>query len=213
VYWAGVSNAAVMIPNYGTLRESWSGYSLERVGTVTPLVMSGLDETGRVQVTTDQGALRFWFQPYWSSGSGPGMMARLAELAAVEGSQGAVLWSLQVSADGNELQLMGPGGSEILLAAGIDWAAGSWHQIVLNYGTKGTELVLDGEVITKGEATLSIPVNVTRLVVGSSSTGEMSAGGELEEVYCFARPLRLAFHWLPYRDLAALGPMSAEGTS
>ena len=160
VYYAGVSNAEVVIPNYGTLRASWSGYSFERVGAVTPLVIAGLGETGQVQVVKDQGALRFWFRPYWNSGSGPGTAARLAELAAVEGSQSAVLWSLRVTADGTGLQLVGPGGNGVLLAAEIEWSAGSWHQVILNHGTNGTELVLDGEVVAKGDATLAVPARV-----------------------------------------------------
>lgn len=208
VYWAGVSNATVTLPGVGTLRESWSGYSLERVGTVMPLVIQGLGESGQVRVTTEQGAVRFWFQPYWSSGSGPGTVAVLAELAAVEGNQAAVLWSLQVNADGSELRLSGPGGNGVLLAAEIDWAAGSWHQVVLSYGTNGTELVLDGAVVTKGGPTLSVPSSVTRLVIGSALTGESSAGGEVEEMYCFARLLKFAFHYVPFAGLAALGPMS-----
>ena len=44
VYQAGVSNAVVVLPNYGTLRESWSGYALERVGVVPPFVIPGVDE-------------------------------------------------------------------------------------------------------------------------------------------------------------------------
>ncbi|HEX5217994.1 MAG TPA: hypothetical protein VFZ59_00365 [Verrucomicrobiae bacterium] len=208
VYYAGISNAVVTIPNYGTLRESWSGYSLERMGEVTPLVIAGLGESNRVQLTTDQGALRFWFQPYWNSGAGPGTAARLAELVATEGTQTAVLWSLRVSPDGTGLQLVGPGGSGVLLATGIDWLAGSWHQVVLNYGTNGTELVLDGEVVTKGEATLAVPASVMRLVIGSTLSGELAAGGEFEEVFCFVRPLKLAFHYVPFAGIAALGPIS-----
>ncbi|HEX5221483.1 MAG TPA: LamG-like jellyroll fold domain-containing protein, partial [Verrucomicrobiae bacterium] len=208
VYFAGISNAVVTIPNYGTFRESWSGYSLERVGVVTPFVISGLGETGQVQVATAQGALRLWFRPYWGSGSGPGIAGRLAELAAVEGSQTAVLWSLQVSADGSALQLVGPGGNGVLLATEIDWAADSWHQLVLNYGTNGTELALDGEMVTKGDATLTVPASVVRLVIGSSFSGELPAGGELDEVVCFGRPLKAAFHYLPFASIAAMGPMS-----
>lgn len=216
VYLAGVSNEVVTLPRYGTLRASWSGYSLERVGTVRPFLIPGLDESGRVQVTTDQGAVRFWFRPYWDGGKGGlGAVVTLAELAAAElaaaeGNQAAVLWSLQVSAEGSELKLFGSDRSELLLAADLAWAAGSWHQVVLNYGTNGTELVLDGEVVAGGGPTLSVPARVTRLVVGSSLSGEGSAGGELEEVYCFGRPLRLAFHYVPLAGLAALGPMTAE---
>ena len=208
VYRAGVSNAVVVIPNYGTLRESWSGYALERVGTVSPLVIAGLDEAGRVQVVTDLGAVRFWFRPDWSSGRGPGAPVTLAELAAVAGAQSAVLWSLRVSPEGSVLGLVGPEGKEVLLESKIEWAAGSWHQVILNYGTNGTELVLDGQVVATGAGTLAVPASVTRLVVGSSLSGDLSARGELEEVFCFARPLRVAFHYEPFAGIAALGPMS-----
>lgn len=208
VYHAGVSNELVTIPQYGTLRASWSGYSLERVGTVTPLVIAGLGESGQAQVATGQGAVRFWFSPYWSSSEGPGAVVPLAQLFAVAKSQAAGLWSLQVNADGSTLSLMGPEGRELLLAAKIEWAARSWHQVVLNYGTNGTELVLDGEVVTQGGATLSVPASVARLIVGSTLAGDLSAGGEFEEVYCFARPLKVAFHYLPFAGIAELGPMS-----
>lgn len=208
VYFAGVSNAVVTLPGLGTLRESWSGYSLERVGGVTPLVITGLDESGRVRVTTDQGAVRFWFRPYWSSGVGPGTVVALAELAAVAGTESAGLWALRVSADGTALQLLGPEGREVLLGTRIAWEAGGWHQVVLNYGTEGTELVLDGMVVARGGGTLSVPPKVARLAVGSNLAGEVSAGGELEEVCCFARPLRQAFHYVPLAGMAALGPMS-----
>ncbi len=210
LYHAGVSNAVVELPTLGTLRESWSGYSLERAGAVTPLVIAGLGETGQAQVATGQGSLRFWFSPHWSSGSGPGRAVPLVELVAVAGPKSAALWSLQVSADGRALRWVGPEEKELLVAAKIDWAAGSWHQVILNYGTNGTELLLDGEVVARGAATLSVPAEVTRLVIGSTLAGELSADGEFDEVYCFARPLRLAFHYLALRDITVLGPVSEE---
>ncbi len=213
VYYAGVSNAAVMIPNYGTLRESWSGYALERVGVVSPFVIAGLNEAGWEQVATGNGAVRFWFQPYWAStsvakGQSPGQSTTLLEFAVADGAQAAVLWSLQVNPAGTALALVGSDGKEVLLEAKITWAAGVWHQVVLNYGPDGTELVLDGEVVTKGAGTLAVPAKVARLVIGSSLSGEWSAGGEFDEVFCFARPLKLAFHHLAFRDIAALGPVT-----
>lgn len=48
------------------------------------------------------------------------------------------------------------------------------------------------------------------LTVGSGLRGDDSLEGELDEVYCFARPLLLGFHYTPYKAAAALGPISAE---
>lgn len=41
IYSYGMTNAEWVIPNYGTIVESWSGYALERAGTVTPLSCRG----------------------------------------------------------------------------------------------------------------------------------------------------------------------------
>ena len=35
-YYAGLTDDEVVIANYGTLRESWTGMALQRSGTVTP---------------------------------------------------------------------------------------------------------------------------------------------------------------------------------
>jgi len=212
---AGISNAEVVVPNYGVLRESWSGYSLQRLGNVTPFVIASLNETGRVQVATDNASVRFWFMPYWSSastgeGQGPGVSARLLEFVAVDGKQSAVLWSLQASEDGSLIYLSGAGqdGEHLMLKAEIAWFAGEWHQIVLTYGAKGTELVLDGEKVAEGAATIVVPPKIARLVVGSSINGEESAGGEIDELFCFSKPLKMAFHYMAFKEQAALGPVT-----
>jgi hypothetical protein len=85
LYSRGVTNAQWVIPGYGTLVESWSGYALERVGLVTPCVVPGLDSSGRLNLAPE-GALRLWVRPYWSSspgGSGPGAEACVVEMRAV----------------------------------------------------------------------------------------------------------------------------------
>ena len=73
-----MTQAELLVPPLGTLRESWSGLALQRSGRVTPLVVPALDANGRANVASDQaGAIRLWLTPYWSSVSlsdsaGPG---------------------------------------------------------------------------------------------------------------------------------------------
>ena len=38
IYSFGMTNAEFVVPNYGTLQESWALYALQRLGTVTPFI-------------------------------------------------------------------------------------------------------------------------------------------------------------------------------
>ena len=76
----GSGDARAVIPGLGTLVESWSGYALQRAGTnVLPWILPAVDPaSGHTNLTCDaDGAIRFWFEPRFSSasiagGTGPG---------------------------------------------------------------------------------------------------------------------------------------------
>jgi hypothetical protein len=212
-YTNGMTAPEIVVSGYGTLVESWSGYALARVGNVVPLVIDGV-QNGHTNVFPG-GAVRLWVKPDWASagvgtGQGPGQVAKIAELSVVANGQAAVAWSLQVSAEGSAISLVGAGVNEsgVLLTAELAWQMGEWHQVVLNYTEKGTALVLDGELAAEGAGVLAVPSSAAVLAIGSSLAGTQSFAGELEDVYCFARPLNGAFHYLPYKDTAAAGPIT-----
>ena len=216
-YTKDSKDTEIAVKEVGVLRESWSGYALERSGKTMPFVISGVDEKGRTNVMCQTGAVRLWVKPYWSSastgiGKGPGHVAQVMELSLVGKEQVAAIWSLQISVDGSVIYLVGAGEKEsgVLLKAEIAWQAGEWHQVILNYGEKGTELVLDGEFVAEGAGTVSLPPKLSALTVGSSLSGLESLEGEIDEVYCFIRPLRMAFHYQAFKEIAARGAISAE---
>jgi hypothetical protein len=137
-YDYGSTNAQVVANGY-TFDESWSGYALRRDGSVTPFLIPAVDSSGCTNLTCNAGAIRFWFQPDWTSaslsgGSGPGSAAVLAEIGVASGNQSAWIWSLQASADGSALSLVAQSdsGPVQLLCAQISWQAGGWHCLVLN---------------------------------------------------------------------------------
>jgi len=82
--------------------ESWSGYSLRRdsLTTALPVVIPGGIVDGRLRLAVEQGAVRFWVAPNWSSvsekgeGAGPGHFARLLELVNWSGAAPQTHWSL-----------------------------------------------------------------------------------------------------------------------
>jgi len=216
----GTNVTETVITDYGLLVSSWSGYALERSGTVTPFVVTAVSATGHTNIACDTGAVRFWLTPYWSSaavtnGTGPGVHARLIELVAVGEKDAAVAWSLQVSEDGSTVSLFGQGesGPEELLSAEIAWDADTPHCVLLNYGPDGTQLFLDGELAAEGKGTVTLPPSVAGLIVGSTLVGTDTVEGYVDEVYAFARALtasEIGFYYHGTADNAALGPVTAE---
>ena len=107
--WAsypGLTDDEVVIANYGTLRESWTGMALQRRGTVTPFLVPALDANGHINLASHTASsVRFWLTPSLASpavgGAGPGQEATLLELVATDGRDVATIWSLRTTRDGS----------------------------------------------------------------------------------------------------------------
>jgi hypothetical protein len=203
------STAALGVES-ATLVESWSGYALQRDGVlVAPVVLPGVNAQGHASLGYRQGCVRFWFASAWTSGTGPGQVARLAEWLVTDGKEVGTLWALSVSADGTVISL-GSQGAEVL-KAGINWSAGGWHQVALSYSESGTELVIDGVLVATGAGLLAVDPKLSGLVVGSDWQGLLVAGGQFDECLCFAEPMSAEDVAFNYRGLfheAAKGPVS-----
>jgi len=217
-YTNGMTNSQITIGNF-TLVESWAGYALQRSGsTVTPFVVPAVDTNAHVNVTCDAGAIRLWFKPYWSStttnGTGPGDNARLLELAAVANGQSLVVWSLQANPNGTALNLIGESdnGPVVLINTPINWQTNQSHLIVLDYSTNETGLFIDGQLVSEGAGTEAIPPSFGELALGSTLAGLNTAGGDLDEVFSFSRPLttnEVAFYYNGVSSFVAMGPITA----
>ena len=218
LYYAGQTASEIVIPGVGTMEQSWSGYALQRMGDVIPFVVPAVDSIGHTNVSCDTtGAFRFWMNPYWTSGSitngnTPGTTVTVLELNAVNGTQSAVAWSLQISADGNTMRLWSQGGAgpQEVLQAPISWLAGTSHNVVLDFGPQGSVLFLDGIIVAQGSSLPSIPPSVGQLVIGSTLAGNNSAGADFDEFYSFAGPLTtsdVGQYWTMTSAQAVLGPL------
>ncbi len=227
-FFSGTTNTQIITDQF-TYVESWSGYALQRAGdVVVPFVVPALDFKGRTNVSCNQGTIRFWFKPAWSSGAtdkgaGAGTVATLLELDAIGKNESANAWSLQVSPDGNTLSLVAQSDSNptVLYETQISWSANQSHLVWLNYGPKETTLFIDGQIVAQGIGTPTVPPEMAALVVGSSLVGRSVAGGDFDELACYDAPatrhgertaqtLDVSFYWNYCADYAALGPISAE---
>jgi hypothetical protein len=215
-YTVWITNAEVTLGNY-TYDESWSGYALQRLGTITPFLVDGVEDTGHTNLAAS-GAVQFWFKPDWSSisvtnGTGPGEDVPLLEWTALANNRSTVVWSLEASADGSVLALLKPGngGPDAYLSKTISWKADQWHLLTLDYGTSNTALFIDGKLAAQGAGTPPVSLAAAELSLGSTLTGGLAADGDFDDLYCFGRQLRtndVALYYEETSGQAALGPVS-----
>jgi hypothetical protein len=221
-YYPGITNWEIVVADYGTLRESWSGYALQRSGTgLTPYIVPGVDSNGNTNLVSNGagGAIRCWMKPHWGSsptnGSGPGYNAQLLQLVATGSGPSVLIWSLQTSSDGSALELIqqSDSGPVTLLSAGINWSSNEFHQIALDYATNGTTLFLDGSNAATGSGILGVPPASAELVLGSDAAGDNAADAEFDEFFSLGQPLSAAgaaFNDAALSLTVALGPVSSD---
>jgi alpha-tubulin suppressor-like RCC1 family protein len=136
-------------------------------------------------------------------------------LDAASGGGIACVWSLQVSADWNTLELVtqASAGVQTAIQTQIAWQAGESHCIALDFGQQGTALFLDGMLVAQGSGLPSIPCSVGELVIGSTCSGANPAGAAVDEFYSFNRFLTAsdvaAYYGFTFAQ-AAKGPISGE---
>ena len=176
--------------------ESWSGYALRRSDpVVSPWLVSMLGTNGAYQIDPRQGAYRAWLKVGWSSlstglGTGAGHAARVLTLAATNGSQSEVFWSLAFSEDGNTLDLacQTEDSSAVCLSGTVSLQSNVWYLVTLGYTETNTVLFLNQQRIALGGGLLSAPGSLapsTSLVVGGSLAGDETLGGQVEELAIF----------------------------
>lgn len=198
--------------------QSWSGYALVRSAPAVPFSLPGTSPQGVTLLpTTTGGALRFWFKPDWTTGIGPRVYARLAEIN-VAGVPNA-LWSLQIIPDGSALSLIAQTstGPTELLNTPIAWSPELFHLVSLNFDSTSTRLFLDGWLVAEGRGILSVPPALATLTLGSTATGAALAGGQFEDAFSFGRPLdasEVAAYYNAFRKfVSGWASLSAVDTS
>jgi len=235
VYYEGFDQplnfAANQASAAGIWTESWSGYALNRQGAmVTPWVVP-MVVSNAFRVEPERGAIRFWYRPDFGSGVGPGQPATLLQLVSANGKTEAVWWTLVVSPAGNEVHLIcqTESGPTSCLGAEIKWEAGSWHLLTIGFAPTNSALFVDDHLSAVGEGLTPVPKAVapyTRLVVGSTLSGQLPAQGQIEELSIFSGRKRLpqvmgnwfglsadweiGLYYASLSKVAALGPIPDE---
>src|SRR6266542_741774 len=145
---------------------SWSGNALSAdAGSSSRLVYHDVETNGWANFNCRQGSARFWFKPYWVSGSDPNPGTFLY----MGGSSGR--WEFGVSSSGNTVYLTTAtnGTSTNNLSANYSFS-NRWYQIGLNWSSTSTALSIDGQPVLSGGGVIQWPALSDRtngLVIGN----------------------------------------------
>jgi len=162
------------------------------------LAYNYLEPDASANLNGSEGAVRFWFRPYWKGGLEVDYLAHepgcLFELGDVYSPGGG--WALKTDPLENGLSFVsGSNGvlTTYLTAAIGGWVPNQWHQIVLSYSSNETVLFIDGAPAASGPGLAFEPDLATRLAdgftLGSEHSGDGQAGGVFDELTTFNCPL------------------------
>jgi len=174
--------------------ESWSGYCLNRSGTVCqawmiPMVASNTAPNGAWNVDPIRGAIRFWYKPS-SQSAVTSKAGVLLSLVSTNRGSSIVWWTLVAGTDGRGLALIcqGEEQAEAVLDAAVDLKADEWHLVTLGYSETNTALFVDDQAVAAGAGLREVPWEVGQiscLLVGSAIDGTMVAQGQIDELATF----------------------------
>gem|GEM_PF-5779111 len=101
-----------------------------------------------------KGTIRLWIKPDWSAPGMSGTWSRLYEIGALWGTSGKSWQQIRFWASGqatmnfNANDGAGHGyDHETPSSPGFNWAAGTWHEVVMTYSPSGRKFYVDGQQI------------------------------------------------------------------
>lgn len=140
------------------------------------------------------GSVIWWFNPDWSTGTGPSTAARLMDVMVT--NQGATWeWWVQMEAGGTNLtfNLASNGAATVLTSNTVSWTWNTWHQVVLTYGPTSSFLFVDGYFQHLGLGVTNWPgleaTNQAFAVGSDLATGNLQMRGVLADLETYNYPL------------------------
>jgi hypothetical protein len=153
-----------------------------------------VENSGETNVAFTQGTIQLWFLADWNSGHGPGDSGRLIDVGAYSTSNPSSWWSLYFNPGGTNLYFSSEtnGVFTNYLSVPISWASNNWHLVDLAYSSSGSQLYLDGQLMTNGAGSLyqpSLAAFTNGFFVGSDVTGTNQMRGQMDNLATFNYPL------------------------
>ena len=143
------------------------------VFSVTQLDGSTTYSSGSPNFRRNEGTLRFWFQPNWSSGSGPAGGGIFFDVLTPYASE---IWTLFATNNGSKIELNNAFGG---FTNAVNFTANQWYQITVTYSPIETILYTNG-IIDGSPGTGVVPVTaanqIDSFLIGSDGAHKQVQG-------------------------------------
>ena len=175
----------------GWIHRGWQSFRNQQ----SQLHLPWLDNDGLPLVTMQQGTVRFWYRPEWSSknlgGAGPENFGRFLELGGSSSNTSLGWWTFYLNPNTDKIQFLSKDTftQSLSMNAPVSLEKGQWYQIVLTYHPNQTFLYINGEPIAEGPGIRAFPspnaLQASGLWIGSSIEPSNQVNGTIDELETF----------------------------
>jgi hypothetical protein len=168
----------VLLDSSGTVSLAYPAFQSDAIAITEPDGSTNYS-SGTPNIRRNEGTVRFWFKPDWTSGNGPTNGGIFLDMVGAN-------WLLQVTNSGRTIEL--DAGTSPLLRQAIAWTNSTlWHQIALTYSSTGSVLFVDGAQSISGAAMPPLTNNpLTVFQIGSDGLNPtVQVRGIMDEVETF----------------------------
>ena len=198
--WLGEAGQKPLLARNITQVPSFDGFALEP-GTNGPAALTyrAVEANGSTNFNCEQGSIRLWYKPAWTSlsrgGKGPGAWERLWEVGAPEGAEGGFAWSIDPGGDNLVFTSKDGAGKTLSISGKVSLGSVSWAELTLTFSTSPggpanrIAMFQDGTALTN-QTTPYLPLPPARVrskgfTIGGSADGTRAVRGMIDEVEVF----------------------------
>ena len=169
---------------------SWSSNAMELDTSDGYLVYNLVENNGHTNLSLQNGTIRFWFCPYWSSvsqgGNGPNDYPTLFE---VDDPDTGGYFEAYIYPDGNTLEFDSIVNANVSadLNTPISWKSNQWHQVAITYTPTSFVMYIDGVAVSTSGGSIYMP-DATTFYIGNDIYVD-PAYGLFDEMDTFDYPL------------------------
>lgn len=133
------------------------------------------NSTGSPNIRRNEGTIQFWFQPNWSSGSGPANGGVFFDMLNSNTPSAPEDWTLVVTNNGTTVEVINAGGG---FSEPVSFTSNQWYQIAVTYSGTQTALYTNGVIVgsTGTGVSTSSQVSISSFLVGSDGANEQVRG-------------------------------------
>ncbi len=149
------------------------------------MLSGGLASTGTPNVRRNEGTVRFWFAPNWSSGSGPAG-GTFFDMFIIPGYVNTNIWTLAVTNSGSTISLLNAGGG---FSQPVSLVSGQWYQITVTYSPTATALYTNGVLAGTGTGVSQTDSTLLSGFRVGSDGNSQQVRGIMDEVRTYNYPM------------------------